>query len=91
MAEQKTWLDRALSVVTDVRAGRRRRRAAPGREHLLPPAFYSVLKIDPRRADPQRRAAPRSKSYSAAGQALLLLAFVPAYGASSPPASTASG
>ena len=46
MSEQKTWLDRALSVVTDVRSGEGVGALHPRREHLLPSStFYSVLKI----------------------------------------------
>jgi AAA family ATP:ADP antiporter len=78
--KQKSWLDRSLSVFTDVRAGE-------GGTALLLAAnlftlfgLYYVLK-------PVREALILSesgavvKSYAAAGQALLLLGLVPAYGA----------
>jgi AAA family ATP:ADP antiporter len=77
---EKTRLDRALSVITEVRAGE-------GFSALLLAAnvfylltVYSVLKVV-RDALILTEGGAEVKSYSAAGQALIALAFVPLYGA----------
>jgi AAA family ATP:ADP antiporter len=77
---RKSVLDRVLSVVTDVRAGE-------GVSALLLAAnifflfvFYSALKIV-RDALILSEGGAELGSYSAAGQALVLLVLVPAYGA----------
>lgn len=79
-AQEKSVLDRILSVVTDVRAGE-------GVSALLLAAniffifvFYSALKIV-RDALILSEGGAQLGSYSAAGQALVLLFLVPAYGA----------
>jgi ATP:ADP antiporter, AAA family len=76
----KSWLDRSLSLFTDVRAGE-------GGTALLLAAnifcillFYSVLKVV-RESLILSEGGAIVKSYSAAGQALLLLGIVPLYGA----------
>ena len=77
---RKTWLDRSLSLVTDVRAGEgvSALLLAANLFYLL--AFYSVLKVV-REALILSESGAVVASYAAAGQALLLLAFVPAYSA----------
>jgi ATP:ADP antiporter, AAA family len=77
---RKTWLDRGLSLVTDVRAGEgvSALLLAANLFYLL--AFYSVLKVV-REALILSESGAVVASYAAAGQALLLLAFVPAYSA----------
>src|SRR3954466_12765954 len=76
---QKSWLDRALSIVTDVRPGE-------GFSALLLTAnifylmvFYYVLKVV-RDALILSQSGAAAASYTSAGQAILLLALVPAYG-----------
>ena len=76
----KSWLDRSLSLFTEVRAGE-------GATALLLAAnifsillFYSVLKVV-RESLILSEGGAIVKSYSAAGQALLLLGVVPLYGA----------
>src|SRR5262245_14718605 len=80
MAEEKTWLDRTLSVFTDVRAGESGSALLLANNVFFLLAFYSVLKII-RDALILSEAGAVAASYSSAGQALLLLLFVPAYGA----------
>jgi AAA family ATP:ADP antiporter len=80
MVEQKSWLDRALSVFTDVRAGESGSALLLAINVFFLLAFYSVLKII-RDALILSEAGAVAASYSSAGQALLLLLFVPAYGA----------
>ena len=77
---RKTFLDRTLSLVTDVRAGEgvSALLLAANLFYLL--AFYSVLKVV-REALILSESGAVAASYAAAGQALLLLAFVPAYSA----------
>ena len=77
---RKTLLDRSLSLVTDVRAGEgvSALLLAANLFYLL--AFYSVLKVV-REALILSESGAVVASYAAAGQALLLLAFVPAYSA----------
>ena len=80
MTEEKTWLDRALSVFTEVRAGESSSALLLAVNVFFLLAFYSVLKII-RDALILSEAGAVAASYSSAGQALLLLVFVPAYGA----------
>jgi AAA family ATP:ADP antiporter len=77
---RKSWLDRSLSLFTEVHAGE-----GPGALLLATNvffllAFYSVLKVI-RDALILSEAGAVAASYASAGQALLLLGFVPAYGA----------
>ncbi len=78
--ERKGWLDRALSVVADVRAGEGAGALLLAANVFALLAFYYVLKTV-REALILSEQGAEVKSYAAAGQALLLLAFVPAYGA----------
>ena len=80
MAEQKNWLDRALSVITDVHPGEGGSALLLAVNVFFLLAFYSVLKII-RDALILSEAGAVAASYSSAGQALLLLLFVPAYSA----------
>src|SRR5829696_196215 len=80
MVEQKSWLERALSVVTDVHPGEGSSALLLAVNVFFLLAFYSVLKII-RDALILSEAGAIAASYSSAGQALLLLLFVPAYGA----------
>ena len=77
---RKTWLDRSLSLITDVHAGEgvSALLLAANLFYLL--AFYSILKVV-REALILSESGAVAASYAAAGQALLLLAFVPAYSA----------
>jgi AAA family ATP:ADP antiporter len=77
---EKSWLDRALSVFTDVRAGEGVSALLLAANVFYLLAFYSVLKIV-RDALILSEAGAVAASYAAAGQALLLLLFVPAYSA----------
>lgn len=76
----KTWLDRSLSLFTDVRPGEGGTALLLAANLFCLFALYYVLK-------PVRESLILSesgavvKSYAAAGQALLLLGLVPAYGA----------
>lgn len=79
-AATESWLDRSLSLFTEVRAGE-------GATALLLAAnifcillFYSLLKVV-RESLILSEGGAVVKSYSAAGQALLLLGIVPLYGA----------
>jgi AAA family ATP:ADP antiporter len=76
----KSLLDRALSIFADVRAGEgvSAMLLAANVFYLL--AFYSVLKVV-RDALILSEAGAVAASYAAAGQAILMLVFVPAYGA----------
>jgi AAA family ATP:ADP antiporter len=78
--ERKSLLDRVLSVVTDVRPneGVSAILLAANVFYLL--AFYSVLKVV-RDALILDEAGAVAASYSSAGQAVLMLGFVPAYSA----------
>jgi AAA family ATP:ADP antiporter len=80
MTEQKTWLDRTLSVITEVRAGEGASALLLAVNVFFLLAFYSVLKVI-RDALILSEAGAVAASYSSAGQALLLLLFVPAYSA----------
>src|SRR6058998_854553 len=77
---QKSWLDRGLSLVTDVRAGEGASALLLAANVFCLLAFYSVLKVV-RESLILSEGGAEVKSYAAAGQALLLLAIVPAYGA----------
>ena len=79
-APRKSWLDRALSLFTDVRAGEGVSALLMAANVFYLLAFYSVLKIV-RDALILSESGAVVASYASAGQALLLLAFVPAYGA----------
>jgi AAA family ATP:ADP antiporter len=79
-APKKSWLDRVLSLVTDVHAGEGSTALLLATNVFCLLAFYSVLKIV-REALILSEGGAVIKSYSAAGQALLLLAVVPMYGA----------
>jgi len=78
--QPKTALDRALSLVTEVRSGEGMGALLLATNIFLLLAFYSVLKII-RDALILSEGGAELGSYSAAGQALVLLAVVPAYGA----------
>ena len=77
---RKSWLDRALGLFTDVRAGEGVTALLLAANVFYLLAFYSVLKVI-RDALILSEAGAAVATYSAAGQALLLLLFVPAYGA----------
>ncbi len=77
---RKTWLDRSLSLVTDVRAGEGVSALLLAANVFYLLAFYSVLKVV-RDALILSEAGAVVASYASAGQALLLLGFVPAYSA----------
>jgi AAA family ATP:ADP antiporter len=76
---KKSWIDRSLSLITDVRAGEGATALLLAANLFCLLALYYVLK-------PVRESLILSesgaviKSYAAAGQALLLLVLVPAYG-----------
>ena len=76
----KNWLDRALSLFTDVRAGEGGTALLLAANIFCILAFYSVLKVV-RDALILAESGAVIKSYSAAGQAMLLLGIVPLYGA----------
>ena len=77
---EKSWLDRALSVFTEVRAGEGVSALLMAANVFYLLAFYSVLKIV-RDALILSESGAVAASYASAGQALLLLVFVPAYSA----------
>jgi AAA family ATP:ADP antiporter len=77
---RKSWLDRALSVVADVRAGEAAGALLLAANVFVLLACYYVLKTV-RESLILSEGGAEVKSYAAAGQALLLLAFVPLYGA----------
>lgn len=79
-APRKRFLDRALSIFADVRDGEGVSALLLAANVFYLLAFYSVLKIV-RDALILSEAGAVAASYSAAGQAVLMLAFVPAYGA----------
>jgi AAA family ATP:ADP antiporter len=80
MERRKGWLDRALSVVADVRPGEGVGAVLLATNVFAVLAFYYILKTV-REALILSEGGAEIKSYAAAGQALMLLAFVPAYGA----------
>jgi AAA family ATP:ADP antiporter len=77
---EKSPLDRALSVFTDVHPGEGLSALLLAANVFSLLAFYSVLKIV-RDSLILAEAGAVAASYASAGQALLLFAFVPAYGA----------
>ena len=77
---QKTWLDRILSLFADVRAGEGGTALLLAANIFFILAFYSVLKVV-RDTLILSESGAEVKSYSAAGQAALLLVVVPLYGA----------
>jgi AAA family ATP:ADP antiporter len=77
---RKSWLDRGFSLFTDVHAGEGFNALLLAVNVFFLLAFYSVLKVI-RDALILSEAGAVVASYAAAGQALLLLGFVPAYGA----------
>ena len=79
-AARKTLLDRVLSIFTEVHAGEGLSAILLAANVFYLLAFYSVLKIV-RDTLILEEAGAVAASYSAAGQAVLMLAFVPAYSA----------
>jgi ATP:ADP antiporter, AAA family len=77
---RKSWLDRALSIFADVRAGEGGTALLLAVNIFCILAFYSVLKVV-RDTLILAESGAQVKSYSAAGQAALLLLVVPLYGA----------
>jgi AAA family ATP:ADP antiporter len=80
MPEKKTTLDRVLSIFADVRSGEGGSALLLAANVFYLLAFYSVLKIV-RDALILSEAGAVAASYAAAGQAILMLGFVPAYSA----------
>jgi AAA family ATP:ADP antiporter len=76
----KSVLDRTLSIFADVRAGEGVSAILLAANVFYLLAFYSVLKIV-RDALILSEAGAVAASYASAGQAILMLGFVPAYGA----------
>ena len=76
----KSLLDRMLSIFADVRAGEGFNAVLLAANVFYLLAFYSVLKIV-RDALILSEAGAVAASYASAGQAILMLGFVPAYGA----------
>ena len=79
-APARTWLDRSLSLFTEVRAGEGASALMLAANVFCLLAFYYVLKTV-RESLILSEGGAEVKSYSAAGQALLLVFLVPAYGA----------
>jgi ATP:ADP antiporter, AAA family len=79
-AGEKTWLDRALSLFTDVRAGEGASALLLAVNVFWLLAFYYILKTV-RESLILSEGGAEVKSYASAGQALLLLLVIPAYGA----------
>jgi AAA family ATP:ADP antiporter len=79
-APRKNWLDRGLSLFADVHAGEGGTALLLASNIFCILAFYSVLKVV-RDTLILAESGAVVKSYSAAGQALLLLAVVPLYSA----------
>src|SRR5688572_23906070 len=77
---QKTVLDRALSIFADVRSGEGVSALLLAANVFYLLAFYSVLKVV-RDALILSEAGAIAASYASAGQAILMLGFVPAYSA----------
>jgi ATP:ADP antiporter, AAA family len=75
---EKSWLDRALSVVTDVRAGEGATAVLMLVNIFLLLVCYSVIKTV-REPLILLGGGAEVRSYAAAGQALLLMGFVPLY------------
>jgi AAA family ATP:ADP antiporter len=78
--KQKSWLDRTLSIFTEVRAGEGVSALLMAANVFYLLAFYSVLKVV-RDALILSESGAVVASYASAGQAVLLLFFVPAYSA----------
>jgi AAA family ATP:ADP antiporter len=78
-APRKGWLERSLSLVSEVRAGEAMGALLLAANVFSLLAFYYILKTV-RESLILSEGGAEVKSYAAAGQALLLLAFVPAYG-----------
>jgi AAA family ATP:ADP antiporter len=76
--EQKTWLDRALSIFTDVRAGEGATALLMLVNVFLLLVCYSVIKTA-REPLILLGGGAEVRSYAAAGQALTLMGFVPLY------------
>src|SRR5919199_5007634 len=76
--EDKTWLDRALSVFTDVRAGEGATALLMLLNVFLLLICYSVIKTA-REPLILLGGGAEVRSYTAAGQALMLMGFVPLY------------
>lgn len=76
---RRTWLDRSLSVVADVRAGEGAGALLLAANVFALLGFYYVLKTV-RESLILSEGGAEVKSYAAAGQALLLLGVVPLYG-----------
>src|SRR5919202_5916358 len=76
---ERTWLDRVLSIVTEVRAGEGVRAGLMLLNIFLLLICYSVIKTV-REPLILLGGGAEVRSYAAAGQAILLMAFVPAYG-----------
>jgi ATP:ADP antiporter, AAA family len=76
--EDKTWLDRALSVFTDVRAGEGATALLMLLNVFLLLVAYSVIKTA-REPLILLGGGAEVRSYAAAGQALVLMGFVPLY------------
>jgi AAA family ATP:ADP antiporter len=77
---RKSWLDHTLSLAADVRAGEAAGALLLAANVFVLLACYYVLKTV-RESLILSEGGAEVKSYAAAGQALLLLAFVPLYGA----------
>ena len=77
---RKTWPYRALALVSDVRPGEAAGALLLAANVFALLAFYYILKTV-RESLILSEGGAEVKSYAAAGQALMLLAFVPAYGA----------
>ena len=77
-SDEKSWLDRALSLFTDVRAGEGATAALMLLNIFLLLICYSIIKIV-REPLILLGGGAEVRSYAAAGQALLLMAFVPFY------------
>jgi ATP:ADP antiporter, AAA family len=77
----KTPLDRLLSIFADVRAGEGATACLMLANVFVLLICYSIIKVvrEPLILDPHLGGSPEIRSYAAAGQALLLMAFVPAY------------
>src|SRR3989440_10625605 len=75
----KTWLDRALSLFTEVRAGEGTTVLLMLANIFLLLVCYSIIKTV-REPLILLGGGAEVRSYAAAGQAILLMAFVPAYG-----------
>jgi ATP:ADP antiporter, AAA family len=77
---EKTWLDRALSLFSDVHAGEGASALLLALNVFWLLAFYYILKTV-RESLILSEGGAEVKSYAAAGQALLLVLVIPAYGA----------